>query len=232
MDIAAATTIAVWVNILAMHEYDPLSAQACCLSICPPRPPQKFAFPAGLSPLGVSPTVKSASPATSRLVSYAMQGLRRCWMPDIGRYSHRFRFDVPGPSNESIPESDAFYTLNVLVGFSQLPAVAHEPVDIKRTYDGCCRELRSSRVRTYMLGMALWTGAKLDIEPPGSLIDQVKAILASPRALRRSTAQDIGMLVSGTTAMALSEPAMARRGGDARDLSSEALPRSLQSHFL
>ena len=32
-------------------------------------------------------------------------------MPDVGRYSHRFRFDVSERPNESIPESDAFYTL-------------------------------------------------------------------------------------------------------------------------
>jgi hypothetical protein len=147
-----------------------------------------------------------ASPPTSRLVSYALQGLRRCWMPDLRRYSHRFRFDVPGPSNEAMPERDAFYTLNVLLGFSQLPTVGHEYLDIKSTYDGCCRELRSPRVRTYMLGMALWTGAELDIEPPTFLIDTVKAILASSRALLRSTAQDIGMLASGITAMALREP--------------------------
>jgi hypothetical protein len=46
---------------------------------------------------------------TSPLVNYAMQGLRRCWMPEMGRYSYRFCFDVE--SNEWIPESNAFYAL-------------------------------------------------------------------------------------------------------------------------
>jgi hypothetical protein len=53
------------------------------------------------------------------------------------------------------------------------------------------------------MGMALWTGARLDIEPPGSLVDRVKALMSSPRALHRLTAQDVGMLASGAIAMAL-----------------------------
>jgi hypothetical protein len=124
-------------------------------------------------------------------------------MPELGRYSHRFRFDVPERRNESIPESDAFYTLNVLLGLSQLPGLSGcDYMDIKGTYDGCCDQLRSPRTRNYMLGMALWAGAHLGAEPPGWLIDHVNDILDSPRALHRSSAQDIGMLVSGTTAMA------------------------------
>jgi hypothetical protein len=121
----------------------------------------------------------------------------------LGRYSHRFRFDVPQPCNESIPESDAFYTLNVLLGLSQLRGFPGcDYMDIKNTYYGCCDQLRSPRTRNYMLGMALWAGAHLGVEPPGWLIDQVIHIVATPRALHRSSAQDIGMLVSGTTAMA------------------------------
>jgi hypothetical protein len=127
-------------------------------------------------------------PARSLLVSYAMHGLRRCWMPELGRYSHRFRFDVPERRNESIPESDAFYTLNVLLGLSQLPGFSScDFMDIKGTYDGCCDQLRSPRTRNYMLGMALWAGAHLGAEPPGWLIDHVNDILASPRALHRSS---------------------------------------------
>jgi len=127
-------------------------------------------------------------------------------MPERGRYSHRFKFDVPEPCNEAIPESDAFYTLNVLLGFSQLPGLGgHEHADIRKIYDACCREVGNPRVRTYMYGMGLWAGAKLDIAPPGLLIDRVKAFLASPSTLHRLSAQDIGMLVSGTAAMALKE---------------------------
>jgi hypothetical protein len=169
--------------------------------------------------------VNNSNPRSSLLASYALQGLQRCWMPDLGRYSHRFRFDVPGPANESIPDSDAFYTLNVLLGFSRLPGSADDYLsNIKGVYDGCCRSLCSGSARVYMLGMALWTGARLDIEPPDSLIDQVRTILASPRVLRHSTAQDIGMLVSGATALAQ------REGGQWR-ATAETLVNHLREHY-
>jgi hypothetical protein len=142
------------------------------------------------------------------LISYAFRGLRRCWMPEIGLYSHRFRLDGPPAHNESIPESDAFYTLNVLLGYSQLPEpLRRDGFDIAGTYARCARRLRSPSVRIYRLGMALWAGARLDLEPPGDLIDRVKEILANTKALHRATAQDIGMLISGVCAMAAQDAA-------------------------
>lgn len=167
---------------------------------------------------------KSRSAPTSRLVSYALQGLWRCWMPDRRRYSYRFRFDVTAP-NESIPVRDAFYTLNVLLGLSQFPSTLDcAYLDIKGTYDGCCVELCAAGVRTYMLGTALWTGAVLDIEPPGLLVAQVEAIFASRHALQRLTAQDVGMLLSGTTAMA-------RRDSKRWRAKAEILARHLEQHY-
>lgn len=156
--------------------------------------------------MSFTPAMNRPTNPNSRLVSYALEGLQRCWMPGLGRYSHRFRFDVSEPANESIPESDAFYTLNVLLGMSQLPGLGgRTPVEIRRIYEGCCREVGNPRARTYMFGMALWAGAKLGIAPPSAVVDRIFAILADRSALRRLTAQDIGMLVSGTTAMASKE---------------------------
>ena len=170
-------------------------------------------------------SVVAASVSRSPLICYAMEGLRRCWMPGVGRYSHRFRFDVTEPQNESIPESDAFYTLNVLLGLSQLSTASdYEYLKIESTYKGCCEQLSSPRVRAYRLGMALWAGASLDIEPPGHLIDQVNSILRAPHIHRLTTAQDIGMLLSGTTAMA------ARDGGPWR-VAAEALAQYLERHY-
>jgi hypothetical protein len=152
---------------------------------------------------------------TSRLVSYALEGLGRCWMPELGRYSHRFRFDVPGPANESIPESDAFYTLNVLLGMSQLSELGrHSHAEISRIYRGCCREAGNPRMRTYAYGMALWAGAKLDVAPPSEIVDRIIAILANPPTLNMLTAQDVGMVISGVTAMAAREDGRWRRAAD------------------
>jgi hypothetical protein len=136
-------------------------------------------------------------------------------MPEIGLYSHRFRLDGPPPRNESIPESDAFYTLNVLLGYSQLPEpLRRDGLDIADAYKRCCDRLRSPAVRIYRLGMALWAGARLDLEAPGDLIDRVKQILASTEALQRATAQDVGMLISGVCAMAAQDAGQWRRAGE------------------
>jgi hypothetical protein len=129
-------------------------------------------------------------------------------MPETERYSHRFRFDAEGGINESIPESDAFYTLNCLLGLSSLADEGfggHPPGHIRDVFIGCCREVSNPKVRIYMFGMALWAGARLGIEPPGELIDRVNALLADPAAVMRLKAQDVGMLISGATAMAVRE---------------------------
>lgn len=145
----------------------------------------------------------------SALVRYALRGLRRCWMPERGRYSHIYRLvDAPDPAppqaNVSVPESDAFYTLNVLLGMSRLPAALRgELPDFRRTYEGCVREAFNPRFRAYALGMALWAGARLGFPPPDAIADRVLALAAERSALDRLTAQDVGMLVSGTVAAAL-----------------------------
>jgi hypothetical protein len=138
----------------------------------------------------------------SPLVSYALDGLRRCWMPEHGRYSHRYRFDAP-PGNESVPASDVFYTLNVLLAYTRLPpGVAGEHGNLTAIYDRCCGEARNLKLQTYAYGMALWTGAALGTTPPGWLTDHVLTLLASDRRRLSLTAQDAGMLTSGCAAMA------------------------------
>jgi hypothetical protein len=173
---------------------------------------------------GTSAAPEAVRAPTPALVSYAIDGLRRCWMPELGRFSYRYRFDA-APPNQSMTESDAFYSLNVLLGLSRLAAPRGcEYLNLTATYNRCCSLLRSTRTRNYALGMALWAGAALDIEPPDLIIDRVRVLLTSPSALSRSSAQDIGMLASGATAMALKHP------GDWRS-AAEALVNLLQQHY-
>jgi hypothetical protein len=42
-------------------------------------------------------------------------------MPGHGRWSHIYHLDDRTRPNESVPHSDAFYTLDVLLGISRLP---------------------------------------------------------------------------------------------------------------
>ena len=162
----------------------------------------------------------------SALVSYALRGLRRCWMPEGGRYSHIFRLDAPPETvNEAVPESDAFYTLNVLLGMSRLADdQTGDLPDFRQTYDGCVREAANPRFRAYACGMALWAGVQLGIAPPALVTERVLAIAAERRERNRLTAQDVGMLVSGTTALAVAE------GGIWRPV-AETLIGHLRDHY-
>ena len=183
------------------------------------RPAPRMLRPAAGRVIAAAPEA-----AASPLVCYALQGLRRCWMPDRGRFSFRYNFDAAGSPNESVSQRDAFYTLNVLLGSSRLTDAGFDYLNAADTYKGCCRLLGSPDVRIYMLGMALWAGAKLGIDPPGGLVDRVRAILASPGAIRTATAQDIGMMLSGITALAI------ETGREWRP-TAEILATRLSSHY-
>ena len=58
----------------------------------------------------------------SPLVDYALKGLELCWLPEYGRWSHIYHLDNRDRPNESVPDSDVFYTLNVLLGLARVRA--------------------------------------------------------------------------------------------------------------
>src|ERR1700754_1073566 len=70
----------------------------------------------------------------SPLVNYALSGLQRCWLPEHGRWSHIYHLDGRDQPNESLAQSDVFYTLNVLLGFSRLNKVPHN-IDVSATFE-------------------------------------------------------------------------------------------------
>ena len=61
------------------------------------------------------------STKNSPLVEYALKGLKLCWLPQHGRWSHIYHLDNRTLPNKSQPESDVFYTLNVLLGLARVP---------------------------------------------------------------------------------------------------------------
>src|ERR1051325_8906614 len=88
--------------------------------------------------------------ARSLLTEYVLNGLSRCWMPTSGQFSYRFRFTGVEPHNESVPESDAFYTLNVLLGLSRVSGQSgYEYLDITDTFYRSCRTLVERKSRAY-----------------------------------------------------------------------------------
>lgn len=139
--------------------------------------------------------------SNSPLVNYALAGLRRCWLPEHGRWSHIYHLDGRNSPNESRPSSDVFYTLNVLLGMSRLREIP-EDLDIRETFARNVNELSRMPVAKYAFGMALWAGAELGLDLPKNVMKTVHELLADEREWWNFRAQDIGMLLMGVVAQA------------------------------
>jgi hypothetical protein len=148
------------------------------------------------------------SSQVSPLVQFAIRGLSKCWMPQHGRWSHIYHLDGRSSPNESIPPSDVFYTLNVLLGFSrlahsglnhgyELPKIFHENVSLMLKLD----------VAKYAYGMALWTGAELGLDIEGGALASIKRLIEDRQQWKAFRAQDIGMILIGCVAQARRAPA-------------------------
>jgi hypothetical protein len=144
---------------------------------------------------------RDLSSTNSPLVNYALKGLEKCWLPQHGRWSHIYHLDGRATPNESLPHSDVFYTLNVLLGLSR---VTHVPsnIDLQETFRRNAASLTSLPASKYAFGMALWASAELKLEMPGNVLDAIKRLLADRNNWPAFRAQDIGMLLIGVVAQA------------------------------
>jgi hypothetical protein len=139
----------------------------------------------------------------SPLTRYGIAGLRRCWMPEHGRWSHKYHLDGRPSPNESIPHSDLYYSLNVLLGFAPVrQALANEPYDVPVLFNAICGELPNHTVRNGAWGMALWAAAELGLDTPGLAADRVRQVAADPATAATWTAQDVGLSLSGAATQA------------------------------
>jgi hypothetical protein len=160
----------------------------------------------------------------TRLTAYTLAGLRRCWMPERGMWSHKYHLDGRRPENESVPHSDVYYSLNVLLGLSTVPAaLAGEPYDVPALLRSLCAALPGRPVRNGAWGMALWAAAELGLDAPGPVADWLRPLAADTGPAAGWTAQDLGLSVSGAAAQARHDPSW-------RPL-AEALNRLLLERF-
>jgi len=137
------------------------------------------------------------------LVRFVLRGLSNCWMDDHGCFSHLYRLNSSETGNVSVPESDVFYTLNVLLGFSKLSDQGSSlPYDIPEIFRSVARRMARLRVPCYAYGMALWAGAELQLAIPDELRSQIESYLHDNKRWSNWTGQDLGMLLSGTLAQA------------------------------
>jgi hypothetical protein len=140
----------------------------------------------------------------SPLVNYALGGLRRCWLPEHGRWSHIYHLDGRDLSNESLPPSDVFYTLNVLLGMSRLNEIP-DGIDVPEIFRRNARQLTRMPVAKYAFGMALWAAAELELDLPEDVVRALNTLLAQESRQenwKHFRAQDLGMLLTGIVAQA------------------------------
>jgi len=140
-------------------------------------------------------------PSNSPLVNYALKGLERCWLREHGRWSHIYHLDGRDQPNESLPQSDVFYTLNVLLGISRLKEGTHK-IDTSAIFERNVLQLLTLPVAKYAFGMALWTAAQLKLDIPANLRRHLKVLLSEPKYWWSFRAQDLGMILIGILAEA------------------------------
>jgi hypothetical protein len=143
----------------------------------------------------------SRVPQNSPLVNYALSGLRRCWLPEHGRWSHIYHLDGRDLSNESLPPSDVFYTLNVLLGMSRVDEVP-DSINVSEIFRRNVLQLTRMPVEKYAFGMALWAAAQLELDIPEDVARDLNSLLVERKSWWDFRAQDIGMLLTGIVALA------------------------------
>jgi hypothetical protein len=136
----------------------------------------------------------------SPLVNYALGGLRRCWIPEFGRWSHIYHLDGRDRSNESVAPSDVFYTLNVLLGMSRVDEIP-DGINVSKIFRRNVRQLTRMPVAKYAFGMALWAAAELELDVPEDVVQDLNSLLLE-KNWRDYRAQDLGMLLTGIVAQA------------------------------
>ena len=139
------------------------------------------------------------------LIDFALKGLEKCWMPSEGRWSHIYHLDGRDEPNKSVPESDVFYTLNVLLGITRVDQVPAS-LDTRAIFRRNVIQLLELPVPKYAFGMAMWTAAELDEKLPASVLAHIESMLADKRNWLTFSAQDLGMILIGATAQAKHQP--------------------------
>ena len=137
----------------------------------------------------------------SPLVDYSLKGLERCWQPQYGRWSHIYHLDGRDPANESVPHSDVFYTINVLLGLARVRRVPAE-INLSETFRRNVSQLITLPVAKYAFGCALWTAAELKLELPEGVSRHIDAMLGEKGNWLTFRAQDLGMILTGVVAQA------------------------------
>jgi hypothetical protein len=134
--------------------------------------------------------------ALSPLIQFVLRGLDSCWLPLANRWSHIYHLDGRHSPNESLPQSDVFYTLNVLLGLSRLLRTGYAPPhDLRPIFMRNACLITELPVPLYAYGMALWTSAELGYPLPDRVGAAVEQLIDIASGWRQWRAQDLGMIL-------------------------------------
>src|SRR5262245_27688530 len=153
------------------------------------------------------PATTSSIKAAPALIHYMLRGLKSCWMPEIGRWSHIFYLDGRVNPNRSVPSSDVFYSLNVLLGLAKIARYGkiHE-FDIPTTFVKCAAEILKHKTPKYAYGTALWASSELGLDLPPATSHAITAMVENKTTWRQFRAQDLGMILTGSIRRAELDP--------------------------
>jgi hypothetical protein len=128
-------------------------------------------------------------------------------MPESGRWSHIYHLDGRLNPNESIPASDVFYSLNVLLGLSKIARYGNiHGVNIPATFDRCAAEILKHNTPKYGYGTALWASAELGLDLPNRTLDAIVSLVEDKALWTQFRAQDLGMILIGYVRRSEREP--------------------------
>ena len=134
----------------------------------------------------------------SPLVEFVLRGLESCWMPEKGRWSHIYHLDGRPQPNQSIPESDVFYTLNILLGLSRIRHLG--PVhdfDLHQIFAENVVKVPKLPSPKYAYGMALWASAELEFDIQLRTLSSIHSLIANREGWMKFRAQDLAMILIG-----------------------------------
>lgn len=142
----------------------------------------------------VPSTQKEAVP--SPLIQFVLRGLDNCWLPLANRWSHIYHLDGRHSPNESRPQSDVFYTLNVLLGLSRLFRTGYAPPrDLRSIFTRNACLITELPVPLYAYATALWASAELGYPLPERVRLAIERLLDDASGWRHWRAQDLGMMI-------------------------------------
>lgn len=134
----------------------------------------------------------------SPLVAYVKRGLARCYQPDQKCWSYVYHLDGRTFPNESWPQQDVFYSLNVILGLASLRKDSGEGgYDLPELLQHNARRMLDLSVPNYAYGMALWASAELGSAFDPDTFARVRDFVTDRGRWKNFRAQDVGMILIG-----------------------------------